>query len=153
MGLGDLGAAQKVARITWAEAHRRWRGVRVGDGPRDREEQEMREPRGSGPGSLSMQGSVAAFVAEYGLEAPIHARTLDFVSEVGELAKEILEGTDYGRTPFDASERWTGELGDALFALVCLANSTGVDLEAALNAALEKYRERLALGGDAGSGR
>ncbi len=100
-----------------------------------------------------MQGSVAAFVEEYGLEAPVHARALDLVSEVGELAKEVLEGTDYGRAPFEASEGWTGEVGDALFALVCLANSTGVDLETALNAALEKYRERLDLGGDAGSGR
>ena len=113
----------------------------------------MREPGGSGPGSLFLQGSVAAFVEEYGLEAPVHARALDLVSEVGELAKEILEGTDYGSAPFEAPEGWTGELGDSLFALVCLANSTGVDLEAALNAALEKYRERLALGGDAGSGR
>ena len=100
-----------------------------------------------------MQGSVAAFIEEYGLEAPIHARALDLVSEVGELAKEILEGTDYGRAPFEAREGWTGEVGDALFALVCLANSTGVDLEAALNGTLEKYRERLALGGEAGSGR
>jgi hypothetical protein len=80
-------------------------------------------------------------------------RALDLVSEVGELAKEILEGTDYGSALFEAPEGWTGELGDSLFALVCLANSTGVDLEAALNAALEKYRERLALGGYAESGR
>ena len=100
-----------------------------------------------------MQGSVAAFVEEYGLEAPVEARTLDLVSEVGELAKEILGGTDYGRAPFQTPEGWTGEVGDTLFALVCLANSTGVDLEAALNATLEKYCERLALGGDAGSGR
>ena len=99
-----------------------------------------------------MQGSVAAFVEEHGLEAPLHARALDLVSEVGELAKEILEGTDYGRAPFEAPEGWTGELGDALFALVCLANSTGVDLEAALNAALEEYRGRLDLRGDARSG-
>ncbi len=113
----------------------------------------MREPGGSGTGSPSLQGSVAAFVEEHGLEAPVHARALDLVSEVGELAKEILEGTDYGRAPFEAPEGWTAEVGDALFALVCLANSTGVDLEATLNAALEKYRERLALGGEAGSGR
>src|SRR3712207_4177882 len=86
-------------------------------------------------------------------DLPVHARALDLASEVGELAKEILEGTAYGRAPFEVPEGWTGELGDALFALVCLANSTGVDLEAALNAALEKYRERLAFGGDAGSGR
>ncbi|MDQ3793023.1 MAG: nucleotide pyrophosphohydrolase [Actinomycetota bacterium] len=113
----------------------------------------MREPGESRPGSLSMQGSVAAFVEEHGLEAPLHARALDLVSEVGELAKEILEGTDDGRTPFEAPEGWTGELGGALFALVCLANSTGVDLEVALVGTLEKCRERLALGSDAGSGR
>ncbi len=113
----------------------------------------MREPGGSGPGALPLQGSVAAFVDEYGLEAPVHARALDLASEVGELAREILEGTDYGRAPFEAPEGWTAELGDALFALVCLANSTGVDLESALVGTLEKYRERIALGGDAGSGR
>ena len=113
----------------------------------------MRESGGSGPGSLALQGSVAAFVEEYGLEAPVHARALDLASEVGELAKEVLDGTNYGRAPFEAPEGWSAELGDALFALVCLANSTGVDLEAALNAALQKYRKRLALGGDAGSGR
>jgi hypothetical protein len=33
------------------------------------------------------------------------------------------------------------------------ANSTGVDLEAALGEALGKYRERFALGGDVGAGR
>ncbi len=113
----------------------------------------MREPGESRPESLSMQEFVAAFVEEHGLEAPVYARALDLASEVGELAKEILEGTGYGRAPFEAPEGWTGELGDALFALVCLANSTGVDLEAALVGTLEKYRERLALGGDAGSGR
>jgi NTP pyrophosphatase (non-canonical NTP hydrolase) len=99
-----------------------------------------------------MQGSVAAFVDEYGLEAPVHARALDLASEVGELAKEILAGTDYGRAPFGEPAGWTAELGDALFAIVCLANSTGVDLEVALAGTLQKYRERLALGGDAGSG-
>jgi hypothetical protein len=40
------------------------------------------------------------------------------------------------------------EMGDGLFALMCLANSTAVDLEAAL----DKCRERMALGHDAGSG-
>jgi NTP pyrophosphatase (non-canonical NTP hydrolase) len=34
------------------------------------------------------------------------------------------------------------ELGDALFVLFCLANSTDVDLQAAFDATLEKYRTR-----------
>src|SRR3712207_6252676 len=93
-------------------AYRRRRGIRAGDGPRDREAGRMREPGGSGVGSPSLQESVAVFVEEHGLEAPVHARALDLASEVGELAKEILEGTDYGRAPFEVPEGWTGELGE-----------------------------------------
>jgi NTP pyrophosphatase (non-canonical NTP hydrolase) len=72
------------------------------------------------------------------------SRLLDFVSEVGELSKEVLKATNYGRTSFRPPDGWTGELGDVFFSLICLANSTGVDLEAALDGALGKYRERLA---------
>lgn len=95
---------------------------------------------------------VADFVEEHDLEAPIPARMLDLVSEAGELAKEVLKGTGYGSRSFQTPEGWSQELGDVLFALICLANSTNVELEAALLEALEKYRGRLATGGDAGSG-
>jgi NTP pyrophosphatase (non-canonical NTP hydrolase) len=101
----------------------------------------------------TLQRAVASFVEEAGIEAPVEARLLDLVSEVGELSKEVLEGTGYGRDSFRPPEGWPGELGDVFFAFVCLANSTGVDLEAALDGALGKYRERLALGDDVGSGR
>jgi NTP pyrophosphatase (non-canonical NTP hydrolase) len=98
------------------------------------------------------QQTVATFVKENELEAPVHARVLDLVSEVGELAKEILKVTDYGRQPFRPTEEWSGELADILYSLTCVANSTGVDLETALNEALDKYEGRLARKGDAGSG-
>ena len=98
------------------------------------------------------QQTVASFVAEHGLEAPIQARLLDLLSEVGELSKEYLKSTEYGREPFDeSSDGWQNELGDALFSLVCLANSTGVNLETALQRALDKYEDRLGREGDAGS--
>jgi NTP pyrophosphatase (non-canonical NTP hydrolase) len=100
-----------------------------------------------------LQRTVASFVEEAGIAAPVEARLLDLVSEVGELSREVLEGTDYGRTPFELPEGWSAELGDVFFALVCLANDTGVDLGAALDGVLDKYRERLAFGGGAGSGR
>jgi NTP pyrophosphatase (non-canonical NTP hydrolase) len=100
----------------------------------------------------SLQRTVASFVGEAGIEAPVEARLLDLVSEVGELAREVLDATNYGRAPFRPPDGWSGELGDAFFSLICLANSTGVDLEAALDGALDKYRRRLALGGDPGSG-
>lgn len=102
---------------------------------------------------LNIQRRVAGFVEEYGLEAPVQVRVLDLISEVGELSKEVLKATDYGREPFQKPQNWDDELGDVSFSLVCIANSTGVDLEGALDGALEKYRERLTGWGDMGSGR
>ncbi len=100
-----------------------------------------------------LQTTVADFVAAHGLETPICARLLDLVSEVGEVAKETLKGSAYGQVPFECPPGWASELGDVLFSLFCLANSTGVDLDAELVAALGRYSERLARSGDAGSGR
>lgn len=101
----------------------------------------------------AFQQTVASFVAGHGIEAPVQARLLDPSSEVGELAKEALKATDYGRRPFEEPpDGWEDEMGDVLFSLVCLANSTGVDLEVALQRALDKYEARLRRGADAGSG-
>ncbi|MFP4345243.1 MAG: MazG nucleotide pyrophosphohydrolase domain-containing protein [Anaerolineales bacterium] len=106
-----------------------------------------------GEGELApYQRSVAAFVAAHALEVPVSARLLDLVSEVGELAKEALKGSEYGCGPFTGTEGWAAELGDALFSLACVANSTDVNLNAALEAMLAKYEIRLATRGDAGNG-
>ena len=109
-----------------------------------------RSPRQDLP---AFQQAVARFVMAHGLEASPQARLLDLVSEAGEVAKELLKGTNYGREAFRPGAAWAGELGDLFFALACLANATGVDLEAALEDALAKYEARLAQRGDAGSGR
>ena len=99
------------------------------------------------------QKNVATFVVDNQLEAPVNARLLDLVSEVGEVAKEVLKGSQYGHQPFHPTEEWSGELADAFFSLICVANSTDVNLNIALTEALEKYGQRLALKGEAGSGR
>lgn len=100
------------------------------------------------------QLAVQDFVQEHGLEAPVEARLLDLASEVGELAKEALKATRYGREQqFHPTPEWENELMDVFFALICLANSTGVHLERSLDGTLDRYRERLAQTGDAGSGR
>jgi NTP pyrophosphatase (non-canonical NTP hydrolase) len=96
----------------------------------------------------TLQRTVASFAEEAGIEALVHVRLLHLVSEVDELSKEVLKVTDYGRAPLNPPESWAVEMGDVLFALMCLAKSTYVDLEAAL----DKYRERMTLGDDAGSG-
>jgi NTP pyrophosphatase (non-canonical NTP hydrolase) len=99
------------------------------------------------------QSTIAAFVAEHDLASSPEARLLDLTAEVGELAKEVLKGSSYGRLPFQPRTSWSDEIGDCLFSLVCLANATEVDLDTALAQALAKYRRRLSKTGDAGSGR
>lgn len=100
----------------------------------------------------AVQQTVSDFVATHHLQADVETRLLDLVSEVGELAKENLIATNYGSQPFVPTSHWSAELGDAFFSLICLANATNVNLNDALNLVLEKYQQRLALKGEAGSG-
>ncbi len=63
--------------------------------------------------------------------------------EVGELAR-IISRT-YGEQSFKAGESdgsIADELADVLFVIVCLANQTGVDLTAAIQANLDKKTKR-----------
>ena len=98
------------------------------------------------------QDQVQEFIQRNGLEAPPPYRLLDLVAEMGEVAKELLNGSDYGRLPFTPQDSWSDEVGDLYFSLICLANSTGVDLSAALHKAMEKYNNRLRRTGEASSG-
>lgn len=100
----------------------------------------------------AVQQIVSDFVVSRQLQTDVEARLLDLVSEVGELAKENLKATSYGRQLFASTSNWSAELGDAFFSLICLANATNVDLNDALNITLKKYQHRFALNGDVGSG-
>jgi NTP pyrophosphatase (non-canonical NTP hydrolase) len=63
--------------------------------------------------------------------------------EVGELAREINH--HYGEKPKKASEREgniASEMGDILFILASLANSTGIDLDTAFEDVMAKYQRR-----------
>jgi NTP pyrophosphatase (non-canonical NTP hydrolase) len=68
---------------------------------------------------------------------------LDLVSEVGEVANEVLLATDYGRRAPQFRPQFADELGDALYSLLALAEACGVDADRALNASLEKHERRL----------
>ena len=101
----------------------------------------------------ALQKSVARFVRRNHLETDVTHRLLDTVSELGELAKELLKASAYGRAKFAPGAGWQDELGDVGFSLLCLANSTGVDFDVAVRGALAKYRRRLAQHGTAASTR
>lgn len=99
------------------------------------------------------QRKVQAFCERFALGAPTVARLLDLCAELGELAKEWLRTTQYGKQSQNppATENWQAELGDVLFALLCLANESGVDAEQALDQAMERYRRRIESAGHPGS--
>ncbi len=65
------------------------------------------------------------------------------MEEVGELAR--IFARTYGDQSFKKSDQaynLSDEMADVLFVLVCLANQTGVDLQAAMRANLEKKNRR-----------
>ena len=97
------------------------------------------------------QERVAAFLDAHDLHASPEYRLLDLVSEVGELAKDANESTGYGSTPDEVAIN-DDELGDALFALLALADSLNVDAGDALDTALTKYEGRIDASGEPSSG-
>ncbi|WP_115862505.1 MazG nucleotide pyrophosphohydrolase domain-containing protein [Halorussus litoreus] len=100
---------------------------------------------------MNAQQRVAEFLATYEMDSDPAYRVLDLASEVGELAKDVNASTDYGDEP-DAVAVNSDELGDALFALLAVAESLDVDADEALDEALVKYRDRIEETGDPGSG-
>lgn len=97
------------------------------------------------------QASVAEFVADNDLAADPEYRLLDLAAEVGELATDAVESTDYGESDAPV-EVAADEVGDALFALLAFAESVDVDAGDALVTSLAKYDRRMAESGDPSSG-
>ena len=65
------------------------------------------------------------------------------MEEVGEVARVISRS--YGEQSYKESDvpgQLADELADVLFVVICLANQTGIDLQAALRANLEKKTKR-----------
>lgn len=100
---------------------------------------------------MEQQERVAAFVADNDLGCPPAYRLLDLAAEVGELAADANAASDYGDDP-EALTVEQDELGDALFALLALADDLGIDADAALAESLAKYGDRITETGTADSG-
>ena len=93
-----------------------------------------------------IQEKIKKFCKENNLESPAEHRVLDTMSELGEVAKEILKMSDYGRKPLEYREELKSELGDLLFSVITIANTFDIDLGEALNMVLKKYEQRLKKG-------
>lgn len=99
-----------------------------------------------------LQLQVRNFVHEHELNTDPEWRALDIVSEMGEVAKEILKTTDYGKKEPKYRKEIELEIGDVLFSIMCLANSYEIDIEKALDKSMKKYMHRIVNKGKLESG-
>ncbi len=97
-----------------------------------------------------LQEKVEKFCEENGFKNITEYVLLDLVSEIGEVSKEVLKSTDDGRKQLKYTPELKDELGDSFYSLILVANTLNIDLEEALDHALEKYKRRLK-NGSAGS--
>lgn len=95
---------------------------------------------------LSIRGAqrmVDRWIKDYGVRYFSELTNMACLTEeVGELARVMVR--TYGDQSFKAGERRDlgEEMADVMWVLMCLANQTGVDLETALRASLEKKTSR-----------
>ena len=101
---------------------------------------------------MKEQQRVSEFLEEHQLEAPPEFRLLDLVSELGEVAKNAAESTDYGDDPKQLAVE-ADEIGDVLFSLLAVADSLDIDASEALDTSLAKYTERIEEKDSPGSGK
>lgn len=90
-----------------------------------------------------LQERVDAWIREYGVRYFSELTNMAVLTEeVGELARVMARR--YGDQSFKAGERdnLADEMADVLWVLVCLANQTGVDLTAAMEANFAKKSSR-----------
>ena len=90
-----------------------------------------------------LQERVDAWIREYGVRYFSELTNMAVLTEeVGELARVMARR--YGDQSFKAGERdnLADEMADVLWVLVCLANQTGVDLTAAVEANFAKTPAR-----------
>lgn len=93
-----------------------------------------------------IQDKVKRFCDKNCLDAPPEYKVLDAMSELGEVAKEILKSSNYGKTKPKPDDGLKIELGDLLYSLITIANHYDISLDEALNLAMEKYEKRLLAG-------
>lgn len=91
-----------------------------------------------------LQKDVDAWISQFreGYFPPL-AMLARLTEEVGELARALMHEHG-GKTPKPGEPHGDvgEEIADAIFVLICLANSKGIDLDAEFGRMMEKYRTR-----------
>ena len=91
-----------------------------------------------------MQKQVDQWISQFkeGYFPPL-AMLARLTEEVGELSRALMHRFG-GKKPKQGEPEGdiAGEIADAMFVLVCLANSLNIDLDQAFSAMMEKYQRR-----------
>ena len=95
-------------------------------------------------GLKAAQEAVDAWIQQFGVRYFSELTNLALLmEEVGELARLMARRFgEQSAKPGEAAKEISDEMADVLFVLICLANQTGVDLEAAFRRNLEKKTSR-----------
>lgn len=101
---------------------------------------------------MGKQEEVSIFMSQYDMDIKPEFRALDIAAEFGEVASEMLSNSSYGEQAVTKTSELEAEIGDLYFSLIALANRLNIDLDMALEDALEKYRERIEQDETASSG-
>ena len=99
--------------------------------------------------------SVVDFLVKSKTDTTALIRLADISSELGEVSKEVLKASDYGRDIpiLKDTASFKEEYGDLLFAVLALGVENDVDPSDALELVLKKYNTRLETKGHIGSGK
>lgn len=89
-----------------------------------------------------MQNKVNELIKQFNSECNTETRYIDLISEVGELGKEILKGSNYNNQEYKKTPNTELELGDCLFSLLALCSNLNLDANNCLDKAIEKYNNR-----------
>ena len=99
--------------------------------------------------------NIVEFLEKSNTETNALVRLADISSELGEVSKEVLKASDYGRDIpiLKDTASFKEEYGDLLFAVLALGVENDVDPSEALEVVLNKYNKRLETKGHIGSGK
>lgn len=102
-----------------------------------------------------LQKRVGEFLVKYPVADGRASETLvlSLAAEVGELAKEILKSSNYGKRNAEYTPSIKEEVGDVLYLLTYFANKYQIDMGEALEGTLSKLENRIVTKGDMSSGK
>ncbi len=98
-----------------------------------------------------MENLVKEFNGEFMKGTNANIRMLDVVSEVGELAKEVIKSQEYGEKEFAVTEDLEMEFGDVMYSLITFAHENNINVTKAVEKVILKYRARFSKKGHMGS--